>query len=364
MPCGVRKIVMLVALCGASASLFAGIRQNDFTRANDTFKREYKRPELNSNLSDARYYRNDERVEKKEFISPEDAKRLQNSRYISPDDTEAKDMQNAVFEKSGNKADVPELKHLKNEWENDKTPNFKNKDQKIESEYTSNIDPKRENKYNNKMRQIYDELQELSMQDMNKYNFRSSHSSDAGIKTSIAGSQLHDEDTSFIEDLIYGKTDVGRESVGFRKNTSIGLKPERSGGKENVDGGVDFRRNLSSGAGYSRAGVPSAPSSTPPNMNGPMRRDQIGDPNEKIHNTESTEIMGFKKETVMEKELKGSLFQPKQGGKAGKLTIKVEMGGPRTQELIKINSNAEDPDDSAPPPRETPRSSGGRRSLF
>ena len=71
------------------------------------------------------------------------------------------------------------------------------------------------------LRHVYEDMQERSMQDINKYQFRRSHPTDPGIKTTIAGSEhtAVDDGSSFLDNFsLRDRIQVDVPSASFKGN--------------------------------------------------------------------------------------------------------------------------------------------------
>lgn len=69
------------------------------------------------------------------------------------------------------------------------------------------------------LKHIYEDMQERSMQDINKYQFRRSHPTDPGIKTVRAGEQVIDDNSSFLDNFsTRKKIDVQSPLATFKGN--------------------------------------------------------------------------------------------------------------------------------------------------
>ena len=227
------KVLLLsAAALAAWAGAFGMLKNNDFTKANRSFGKTYRAEKKKPGDEKSRL--NDEKYGQKTFKPEDNAEYIREKKYGGTDSELAETYSKAEYRRKDEKAPVPERKVLREEWTRDNTLNWENKDRTLNRDYQGRSDFSKRHPRDAEMRDFYENVQERSMQDINKYMFRSSHSSDPGIPIATAGAQLRGEDateTSFLEDLVFGRRQASRVPVSFKKNMDIGtVAPPSRGG--------------------------------------------------------------------------------------------------------------------------------------
>ena len=303
----IKSTILCLVLMGASWGICAPLN-NDFTKANKSTSELKDKPK--SHLQNDRFREENKEFKASEYVPPADRHDLKDRQYRGTNSAVASQLQIKRYNSDKNYT-PPELNIFKE--------NFYDKDKKsriekntLNKDYEGTIDFDMRNPKNAYMKEFLAHTQEKSMQEINKYAFRSSHSSDPGVKSFEAGSQLHSDkdDTSEIVDFLFGTKRVSRSPINFKKNRSVGT--------------------------VSTSKVPEAPSAANPQQNAPA---QFA-PNVKIlppvvngQRNVSNNKPQERKVKVAEKEVdmgSTNLFAPRaQGMSTGKYKIKVEVSNPQ-----------------------------------
>lgn len=285
---------------------------NDFTKANKSTdnikeKRQFHR-------QDERYESGDKEFEASKYLPPPDRHDLKDKEYGGTPSAVASQMESKRYQ-SDKTYTPPELQILdRTFYDKDKKADIDDKN--LNKDYAGSIDFDKRHPNDAYMKEFLSHMQEKSMQEINKYVFRSSHSSDPGVNTISAGSQLHSDkaDSSEIADFLFGTKRISRSPINFRKNKQVGTIADKS--------------LASAPAGSEEPSVSqSAPARLSPNtrilppiVNGTQNSSTANRPQER-------------KVKVAEKEVdmgKTNLFAPRaQGMSTGKYKIKVEVSDPQ-----------------------------------
>ncbi|PWM30525.1 MAG: hypothetical protein DBX55_04455 [Verrucomicrobia bacterium] len=306
-----KAVLAAFGVCMAASCAFA-IRANDFTRANSVFKSRYKSEK--SSISDKVWSGSQLRADSKAYEPPARTSGLSDLRADMGGSGEAKRMGLADFSGSDKRYDSPELSGMNGAWSQaDSQWKPKNGERDFTKKYSGRIDFSKRGKYVDYLKEAYADMNERSMQDINKYQFRRSHSSDPGVKTTEAGAQLRDDDSSFF-DLLLDGSDTERAPVKFYgpKNRNA-IKREAAADAEN--------------SGADRAAQPANPTAAPPpnaRFMPALIRTQSGAARKEDESSNSS------KKTVAEKEIDGEKaknfrFMKMPDNMRGKATIKVEV---------------------------------------
>jgi len=198
------KTVFLVVILFSFLS--AQARVADFTKANSAFSKSYVDQGMNERLSDKKNARfsTDKEFSTARFVSSKDASRFMN---MSPNFGEADNarvmqgMKNYYDGKNYNRTPNSPFKDTDRWYKENNQVGFRNLDRDLNKKYLGKIEVDRRYHLNDKMRAKYNDHFERSMSDINKFHFRSSHSTDAGITVSKAGGELEKDDSSIFDFL-------------------------------------------------------------------------------------------------------------------------------------------------------------------
>ena len=217
-------------LASAFLASFAGgaaaqVKPHDYTKPNATLEK----PELErkqSGLIDKRSSLREREFKPRDYTPRKDASALiEKSFYI--DDKSAPFSPEKTFADSSKKFSTKEYSPKKKEWlAADKKQKLFDTEKDLTKTYKGKIDiAKRAAFDTDSLQNVYEQMQERSMQDINKYQFRHSHPTDPGIKTVRAGEQLTKPDSkSFLDTFsTRKKIEVDAPLVSMR-----GDKPPRS----------------------------------------------------------------------------------------------------------------------------------------
>lgn len=308
----VRKAVFAaLGVCMASACAFA-IRANDFTRANSVFKSRYKSEK--SSISDKVWSGSQLRADSKAYAPPTRASGLSDLRADMSGSGRAERMGLSDFSGSDKRYDSPELSGMDGTWSQaDSKWKPKNGERDFTKKYSGKIDFSKRSKYVDYLKEAYADMNERSMQDINKYQFRRSHSSDPGVKTTEAGAQLRGDDDSSFFDLLLEGSDAERAPVKFYGPKNRNAIKSEAAAAEN--------------SGADRAAQPANPTAAPPpnaRFMPALIRNQSGAVRAEDESSSSS------KKTVAEKEIDGEKaknfrFMKMPDNMRGKATIKVEV---------------------------------------
>ncbi len=92
----------------------------------------------------------------------------------------------------------------------------------ISKKYKGKIDIEKRSVFDTDyLRHVYEDMQERSMQDINRYQFRRSHPTDPGLKTVQAGSSARDDNSSFLDHFsTRKKIQIETPTPSFRGNAN------------------------------------------------------------------------------------------------------------------------------------------------
>lgn len=295
-------------IIAASVPSFAGLKNNDFTKANASFKKENREPEK-SRLQDEKSGLQDEKFKSETFRPADDARYLEDRRFKDS----GGEMGRVFSERRkspGGTYEPPDLKIFRDGRSFEKDLHLENKDRNLSKKYEGTIDFSGRHPQNAYMREFLAHTQERSMQEINKYMFRSSHSSDPGIPTVGAGSQLHGDGESpgAVSDFLFGRKSVGRTAVSFKKDVRVGsVSPSES----------VFEKGAPVKA--PSAEIPAGARLLPAQVIGEAKSGPASPPEKKIKVAEKE----------VDKGQSSSIFSPNAGGMStGKYKIKVEVSDP------------------------------------
>lgn len=209
--------ILLGAVLFMSASYSLAVRSNDFTKANTKFTGKLENQESTIDMSKTPNLKN-ENLEQKKFVSPNDASSLIEKRANFSEDLTADKLSKERYFDYKKEFTVKEYEGKTDSWEHSgKSALLKNKDRNLTKDYSGRIDFEKRNPYQRDVdfiKERYGDMMEQSMQDINKYFFRSSRSSEAGIDVQVAGGELKEEDDgiSFF-DFLSGNKKISRPRV-------------------------------------------------------------------------------------------------------------------------------------------------------
>ncbi len=216
-----------------SAALFpralSASKSNDFTKANLSFSKKFITDKSADFDKKSRF--NDREFESKEFSAPDNASWIREREFIGPDSPLSEELSGRrAYDNKKTFDDIPDGAPKRRNWSKSDTElNLKSKNEILNKEYEGRLDfDNRPDFYGEKfLQENYGEMIEKSMQDINKYYFRSSRSTDSGIPTSVAGGDLR-KDESSIFDFLSSDKKIERPSVvlkgpakGLMDSTSI-----------------------------------------------------------------------------------------------------------------------------------------------
>lgn len=189
------NVLIAAALVSPLLSV-AQVKPHDFTRRNATLERsniDLKQ----SNLIDKRSGLEGKSFEMREYKNTKSASSLIEKSFYMDDkkSTLSIDKKFTGFSKTlDSKTFTPE----KQKWfDSEKKQKLFDMERDMTKTYRGKIDIKKRSRFDTEyLQHIYEEMQERSMQDINKYQFRRSHPSDPGIKTTRAGGEIMPEEDS------------------------------------------------------------------------------------------------------------------------------------------------------------------------
>lgn len=221
------KIVSLTLLAFITASTISfAQKNNDFTQGNislDKTEIEKKKTHLQDEKS---------RLQEKQFspktFQPKDdgigAKSLQSKKAQLNDNAMAESLSGKKKEQYKKEFSVPELNRFEGEFKSPELNTVKNSDKNLSRKYEGSIDFSKRHFRDSQMQEFLEKVNEKSMQDINKYMFRSSRSTEPGLLTTQAGDQLGlaDVKTNSIKDFLFGTKKIERPTVAFTKDINVG----------------------------------------------------------------------------------------------------------------------------------------------
>lgn len=188
------------------------IKYNDYTKANRSFDSKYR--SKSSSLTDKAWSDSSKRSELKTYVPQNSADALAGKRFTDINSGVADQMQSSKNRDSSKAYENPELHGFdKNGMYSDSKWKPKRDARNFSKDYEGSIDFSKRGVYVDYLKEAYADMNERSMQDINKYQFRSSHSSDPGIKTVSAGSGIHGEDDESFFESIFGDDKIERKPI-------------------------------------------------------------------------------------------------------------------------------------------------------
>ena len=213
----VKAVFLVVAVFATGTSLSA--RLKDFTKANNAFSSSYKSEK--SRMSGEKNLRFDkEKIERVNFVSPDDASRLSSERAYFPDGLPGKGLSEERYRDNEKDFAVKEYTGKTGMWHDDrKAANIDNLDLDLSKDYSGRIDFDKRNPYQRDMdfiQERYGDMMEQSMQDINKYFFRGSRSSEPGLDIKTAGADIYGDDTGSFFDFLSRNKKIERPRVSIK----------------------------------------------------------------------------------------------------------------------------------------------------
>lgn len=309
---GALKLAFFAFATTLASATFGAPLNNDFTKANKSTDNMREKPQFHR--QGEKYDGSDKEFEASRYTPPSDRHDLKDKQYSGSPSALASQMEEKRY-RSDKTYTPPELQILDQSfYDKDKKADIENRT--LNKDYSGSIDFDKRHPNDAYMKEFLSHMQEKSMQEINKYVFRSSHSSDPGVKTLGAGSQLHSDkaDTSEIADFLFGTKRISRSPINFRKNKNVGTIADKSA--------VNTPSNSDEPSVRQNAPARFAPNTRilPPVVNGQKNSSAANRPQER-------------KVKVAEKEVdmgSTNLFAPRaQGMATGKYKIKVEVSNPQ-----------------------------------
>lgn len=222
--------LVAAAAIALPALSFGQVKNNDFTRSNMSFDRKYHTDRSRMDGQKSRFQ--DQSFEMKTYDRTGPYRDAQKRAWLSERDN-AGYMSGERYRGNGKSFDrIPDYKPKRETWYQAENPlGIKNSDKNLTKEYKGRLDASKKymEEYQDYLKENYAEMVGRSMQDINKYNFRSSHSLDPGIPTSVAGEQLHEPDEGGVLDFLLnpGRKRIERPPVSLNgPRRADGIKPE------------------------------------------------------------------------------------------------------------------------------------------
>lgn len=308
----VAKVSLIFSALFTAQALFCAPLNNDFTKANPSTQKVQTKE--SSRLQDQEFRGQDKEFKSTQYVPKESAIKMEDKRAPSTNSAVGTNFQSKKFDASKS-YNPPDLKILQNQYsDKDKTYNSDNLQRDLNKDYAGSIDLKKKNPNNEYMKEFLEHTQEKSMQEINKYMFRSSHSSDPGIKTLQAGSEIHsgDNDSSEVADFLFGTKRVSGSPVRFKKTKNVGTVSAKNSTEQ-----PSQNKQTEQSA---RPAFAENVKILPPVVNGEKNSVSRQNPRENKVKVAETEVdMG-----------KTNLFAPRaQGMSTGKYKIKVEVSDPQ-----------------------------------
>lgn len=221
------KAVFIATLAAITASSKSFAQQhNDFTEGNITLERsEMEKKE--SRFQDEKSRLREKQFSPKTFQHKDDgagAKALQEKNSNLKSGALAETMSGKKNDRYQKGFSAPELNRFEGNFDIPELNVIKNSDKNLSRIYEGSIDFSKRHYRDGEMQEFLEKVSEKSMQDINKYMFRSSRSSDPGMPTSQAGDQLglSDVKTNSIKDFLFGTKKIERPTVAFTKDINVG----------------------------------------------------------------------------------------------------------------------------------------------
>lgn len=221
------KAIFLAALAALTASPKSFAQQhNDFTEGNLTLDRS-KIEKKESRFQDEKSGLREKQFSPKPFIPKDDgagAKALREKNSELKGGASAEIMSGKKNDRYKKGFSAPELNRFDGKFDIPELNAVKNHDRNLTRKYEGSIDFSKRNYRDGEMQEFLEKVSEKSMQDINKYMFRSSRSTEPGMPTTQAGEQLglSDVKTNSIKDFLFGAKKIERPTVAFTKDMNVG----------------------------------------------------------------------------------------------------------------------------------------------
>ena len=169
-------------------------------------------------------------MERVRFVTPDNADYLSNQKAYMSDNALGESMSEQRDYRNRQKFnDIPEYSGKTDDWYKAHTElHLDNIDRDLSKKYLGKIDTSKRDLYDQDyLRERYAEMLELSMQDINKFFFRQSHSTEAGIPMQVAGGELNEDEAGSIFDFLSNEKKIDRPKVsliGPKKNPTSETK--------------------------------------------------------------------------------------------------------------------------------------------
>ena len=200
------KTLRTVLLGGCAACvLFASavcaqVKQHDYTAENKTLDRKEFAPK-DSTLGQKRSGLTEKSFSAKEYRNTKDASALIEKSFYISEDKKSPFSAEAKFRESSKNFESKDFTPKKKEWfDSDKKQNRWDTEKDLSKTYRGKLDFSKASPFStDNPKDAFDGMRELSMQDINRYQFRRSHPLDPGLKQVRAGGKLNDVsvDSSF-----------------------------------------------------------------------------------------------------------------------------------------------------------------------
>lgn len=205
-------MVLLASVWAQQHYLCAMVRHNDYTKANKSFDSRYR---TDTNRNSGKTWNSSSKTFQKKNFQTDASNNLDSKRANLKDSLKVEKMNTARNLNNSERFTSPELRGFDSDYR-DSAKEWANQfaDKKdLSKDYKGTIDFKKRGKYADYLKEAYGDMNERSLQDLNKYDFRSSRDKEAGIPKTKAGGQLQNEEKGFFES-IFGDEEK-RERVRF-----------------------------------------------------------------------------------------------------------------------------------------------------
>ncbi len=195
---------VLLGGCAACA-LFAPVvcaqvKQHDFTAENKTLEKKEFAPK-DSPLGQKRSGLTEKSFSAKEYRNTKDASALIEKSFYISEEKKTPFSEETKFRDSAKNFETKDFQPKKSKWfDSDKRQNRWDTEKDLSKTYRGKLDFSKASPFSTENpKDAFDGMRELSMQDINKYQFRRSHPLDPGLKQVRAGGKLNDVsvDSSF-----------------------------------------------------------------------------------------------------------------------------------------------------------------------
>ncbi len=191
-----KTAVFFCAVAIFSGVLSAQVKPHDYTETNKSLQRDAVAPKQNT-LTDQRARADGKTFRTKTYNNTKDASALIDKSFYYSDKKPADISAQAEF--SGGKKEFSKktFEPKKTAWfDSEKKQTRFDTSVDLSKTYKGKIDMQKRTKFDtDRIQSAYEQIQERSMQDINKYQFRHSHPTDPGIKITRAGGKAGDVDT-------------------------------------------------------------------------------------------------------------------------------------------------------------------------